>query len=140
MATLERAIHIAVQVHAGQVDKGGEPYVLHPLRLMFQMQTPFERMVAVLHDVVEDSDWTLERLRAEGFPAEVLLALDHLTRRAGEEYQDFIRRASANALARTAKIADLRDNLDASRIPRLTEKDIARMAKYQRALAVLTQA
>jgi hypothetical protein len=97
-------------------------------------------MVAVLHDVVEDSDWTLERLRAEGFPPDVLLALDHLTRRTGEGYEDFIERVSRNALAQTVKIADLRDNLDASRIPRLTEKDIARMEKYQRALAVLTQA
>jgi (p)ppGpp synthase/HD superfamily hydrolase len=138
MATLERAIQIAVQAHAGQKDKMGIPYILHPLHLMFKMRSDPERIAAVLHDVVEDSDWTIERLRDEGFSDEVLVAVDHLTRRTNEPYENFIERVDANSLARTVKIADLLHNLDASRIPKLTDKDIARIRKYQKALAVLT--
>ena len=137
MATLECAIRIAVQAHAGQKDKGGNPYILHPLRLMFRMHTDTERMVAVLHDVLEDSNWTLDRLRAEGFPDEIVIAVDHLTRRRDEPYEKFIERVNVNALARTVKIADLRDNMNVSRIPVLTDRDIARIRKYQKALAVL---
>jgi (p)ppGpp synthase/HD superfamily hydrolase len=137
MSTLERAIQIAVQAHMGQKDKGGEPYILHPLRVMFKMHTDLERIVAVLHDVVEDSEWTLDHLRDEGFPDQVLAAVDCLTRRSNEPYEDFIERVQVNALARTVKIADLQDNLDASRLPELTDKDIERIRKYQKALTVL---
>ena len=137
MSTLERAIQIAVQAHMGQKDKGGEPYILHPLRIMFTMHTDLERIVAVLHDVVEDSEWTLDHLRDEGFPDQVLAAVDCLTRKSDEPYEDFIERVQINTLARTVKIADLEDNLDASRIPELTDKDIERIRKYQKALAVL---
>jgi (p)ppGpp synthase/HD superfamily hydrolase len=137
MSTLERAIQIAVQAHMGQKDKGGEPYILHPLRIMFKMHTDLERMVAVLHDVVEDSEWTLDHLRDEGFPDRVLAAVDCLTHRSNESYEDFIERVQVNILARTVKIADLQDNLDASRIPELTDKDIERIRKYQKALNVL---
>jgi len=118
--------------------KGGEPYILHPLRVMFKMRTDdFERMVAVLHDVVEDSEWTLDHLRNEGFPDHVLAAVDCLTRKSDEPYEDFIERVQINTLARTVKIADLEDNLDASRLPELTDKDIERIRKYQKALTVL---
>jgi (p)ppGpp synthase/HD superfamily hydrolase len=86
MSTLERAIQIAVQAHMGQKDKGEEPYILHPLRVMFKMRTDLERMVAVLHDVVEDSEWDLDHLRDEGFPNQVLAAVDCLTRRSNESY------------------------------------------------------
>jgi (p)ppGpp synthase/HD superfamily hydrolase len=134
MASLERAIQLAVQAHAGQKDKGGEPYILHPLRLMFKLHGETERIVAVLHDVVEDSDWTLDRLRDEGFGDEVLVAIDHLTRRKKEPYEDFIERANTNALARTVKIADLRDNLDESRLSELADEDTTRMSRYRRAL------
>ena len=84
MSTLEHGIQIAVQAHMGQKDKGGEPYILHPLRIMFKMHTDLERMVAVLHDVVEDSEWTLNQLRDEGFPDQVLAAVDCLTRGSNE--------------------------------------------------------
>jgi (p)ppGpp synthase/HD superfamily hydrolase len=134
MASLERAIQLAVQAHAGQKDKGGEPYILHPLRLVFKLHGETERIVAALHDVVEDTDWTLERLRGEGFAEEVLVAIDHLTRRKNEPYEDFIERVNTNALARTVKIADLRDNLDESRLSQLADQDITRMSKYRRAL------
>ncbi len=137
MATLERAIQIAVQAHTGQKDKRGAPYILHPLHLMSKMRTDPERIVAVLHDVVEDSDWTLEQLRAEGFSDEILAAIDCVTHRADEPYENFIERAKLNPLSRTVKIADLLHNMDASRILALTDKDIARIRKYQKALAVL---
>lgn len=137
MTTLERAIAIAVQAHSGAVDKGGHPYILHPLRVMLSVTTEEERIAAVLHDVVEDSDWTLEQLRREGFSEVVLQALDALTRRKDEEYMDFVRRAGANSVARRVKLADLADNMDVSRLPEPTEKDRARIEKYQEAVALL---
>ena len=137
MATLDRAIQIAVRAHSGQIDKGGAPYILHPLRLMFEMNTTVEQIVAVLHDVVEDSQWTLESLRDEGFSEEALAAVDCLTHKKGETYKDFIERVRTNALARDVKIADLADNLDVSRIPELTDTDFQRVKKYQEALAWL---
>jgi (p)ppGpp synthase/HD superfamily hydrolase len=137
MATLERAIAIAVQAHAGKVDRGGKPYILHPLHLMLEMRSDAEKMVAVLHDVVEDSDWTLESLRAERFPGDVVEAVDHLTKRPGESYEAFIERVRANTMAVTVKAADLKHNLDLSRIACLTNCDIERIRKYQRALSAL---
>ena len=94
MSTLERAVVIAAEAHAGQVDKAGAPYILHPLRLMLQMEKTEDRIVAVLHDVVEDTDWTLERLRKEGFPQVIIDAIDSVTWRKYEDYEDFILRAA----------------------------------------------
>jgi len=137
MATLERAIEIAAKAHAGQVDKAGQPYVLHPLRMMLAVSTLEARMVAVLHDVVEDTDVTLEQLQAEGFPASVLEAVEALTKRDGEDYEGFIRRVAPNPVAREVKLADLRDNSDLSRIAEPTERDRARIEKYRRAIEYL---
>jgi (p)ppGpp synthase/HD superfamily hydrolase len=137
MATLERAIEIAARAHAGQVDKAGQPYVLHPLRMMLAVTTPEARMAAVLHDVVEDTAVTLDELRAEGFPASVLEAVEALTKREGEDYEAFIRRVAPNPIAREVKLADLRDNSDLSRIAEPTERDRERIRKYQRAIAYL---
>ena len=139
MSSLERAISIAATAHAGQVDKAGAPYVLHPLRMMLAVTTPEARMAAVLHDVVEDTAVTFEELRAEGFAASVLEAVEALTKRAEEEndYEAFIRRVAPNPIAREVKLADLRDNLDLSRIPQPTERDRARLEKYRRAIAYL---
>src|SRR5581483_9548844 len=109
---LERAIEIAVRAHHGQRDKSGAPYILHPLRLMLQVRRPEEKMTAVLHDVVEDSDWTLAKLRKEGFPKSVLMAVDHLTRRKTESDEAFVGRAIRNPLARKLKVRDLEDNLN----------------------------
>jgi (p)ppGpp synthase/HD superfamily hydrolase len=104
---------------------------------MLSLDTDAERIAAVLHDVVEDTDWTLDRLRAEGFAEEVLRAIDHVTRQPGETYEAFVRRAAADPVASRVKAADIRDNLDLSRIPKPTDHDRARLAKYERALAVL---
>ena len=137
MSTLEKAIRIAAQAHEGQRDKAGAPYILHPLRVMMKMATEVEQITAVLHDVVEDTDWTMERLRQEGFLGEILAALDCLTRKNGEEYEKFIERVKRNPLAVKIKIADLEDNLDVSRLKEVTEADAERLEKYKQALQML---
>ena len=106
MSTLERAIAIAAEAHAGQVDKAGQPYILHPLRVLLRVDGHDERIVAALHDVVEDSSVTLERLAAEGFSAEVLVAVAALTKRPGESRLEAAHRAAANPIARAVKLAD----------------------------------
>ena len=138
--TLEDAIALAVEAHRGQRDKAGQTYILHPLRVMMRLETETERMVAVLHDVVEDSPWTLERLRGLGYPEEVLGALDCLTKREGETYEAFIERLLPNPLARRVKRADLEDNLDVRRLPAVTAKDAERLARYRAAWARLREA
>jgi (p)ppGpp synthase/HD superfamily hydrolase len=139
MATLERAILIAAQAHLGQRDKAGAPYILHPLRMMMRMESEAAMIVAVLHDVVEDSDWTLEQLRSEGFSEEVLQAVDCVTHREGESYDEFVERVRANAIACNVKIADLEDNMNVKRIGEMTPKDLARIEKYHRAWRILTE-
>ncbi len=137
MSTIEKAIAIAALAHAGQRDKGGSPYILHPLKVMLRMETDCERMVAVLHDVVEDTDVTLEALTAEGFPAEVVEAVEVLTRRPGESRVEAAKRAACNVIARSVKLADNAENMDISRISNPTEKDFARLKEYELVRAVL---
>lgn len=137
MSTLERAIAIAALAHAGVVDKGGQPYILHPLRVMMSVSLEAERIAAVLHDVVEDTEWTLARLRTEGFSVAVVDAVDALTKRSGEEYAVFVQRARANPLARVVKLADLADNMDMSRIPAPKAQDFERLKKYEAAVLAL---
>ena len=135
--TLERAIAIAAEAHAGQKDKAGGPYILHPLRVMLAVPALDERIVAALHDVVEDTPWTLEALRAEGFSDDVVAAVDAMTRRDGEDYFEFVRRAVAHRTARPVKIADLRDNMNVARIAAATDRDHARIDRYREALRIL---
>lgn len=137
MSTLERAIAIAAQAHAGQTDKAGAPYVLHPLRLMMRLASTEERIVAVLHDVVEDSTVTFVELEKEGFAIEILEALKSVTRQAEESYDEFVLRAAANPIGRRVKLADLEDNCDLSRLSAPTERDHARIEKYQRAIETI---
>ena len=137
MSTLERAIVIAAEAHAGQVDKAGAPYVLHPLRMMLRLSTSDEMIAAVLHDVVEDCGVSLEMLRAEGFSEQVLEAIDSVTRRAEESYEEFVLRAASNSIGRRVKLADLRDNSDLSRIKHPTARDYARVEKYRRAIETI---
>ena len=137
---VEDAIEIAVAAHRGQTDKAGHPYILHPLRLLAKMSTETEQIAAVLHDVVEDSDWTFDRLRERGFSDDVLTALDALTRRDGETYETYVERAAAHPVARRVKLADLEDNLDVRRLGPLTDADRARLDRYRRAWHRLTNA
>jgi (p)ppGpp synthase/HD superfamily hydrolase len=140
MSTLERAIAIAAEGHAGQVDKAGAPYVLHPLRMMLRMTSNDDRIVAVLHDVCEDCPgWTLDRLRAEGFPEHIVEALWSVTKRDGEDYESFVRRAAANRIGRRVKLADLHDNCDLSRIAAPSDRDLQRIDKYRRAIDLIEQ-
>lgn len=137
---LGRAVAIAATAHQNQVDKANAPYILHPLRLMLRGQTLLEQIVAVLHDVVEDSAWTLEQLAAEGFPTEAIAALDCLTRRASESYNEFIDRVLTNALATRVKRYDLEDNMALTRMATLTSKDIERLQRYHAVYQRLLQA
>lgn len=139
MSTLERAIEIAAEAHKGQVDKAGNEYIGHPLRVMEMGKTLEEKIVGVLHDVVEDTDWTFERLEAEGFAPEVIAALRCVTKASdNENYDDFIERVKKNALATAVKINDLTDNMDIRRLPYLSDKDVKRLKKYLKAYKRLT--
>ena len=149
---LEKAIQIAVEAHTGQVDKGGNPYILHPLRVMLSLDTEEERIVGVLHDVVEDCDgWTWERLKEQGCNATLIEALQSVSKTPQEEaeyrslsedkklshYLEFIKRAKSNKIGRKVKAADINDNLDISRIDDITERDINRLNRYKEALKLL---
>ena len=139
MATLERAIEIAAQAHCGQLDKAGNDYIGHPLRVMAMGQTVEEKIVGVLHDVVEDSAWTFEQLAAEGFPPGVIEALRCLTKLSlTEPYDKFIARIKHNPLAVAVKLNDLTDNMDIRRLPYLSDKDVKRLKKYLKAYKQLT--
>lgn len=140
MSTLERAIEIAAAAHAGQVDKAGQPYILHPLRVMLQLEGASERIAAVLHDVVEDTAVTLEQLVAEGFSAEVVAAVQALTKRPGESRLDAASRAAQDSIACAVKLADNADNMDLSRLPHPTERDFARLREYEAVRALLLSA
>lgn len=130
LGTLERAIEIAAAIHAGQTDKGGAPYILHPLRVMLRVARGAQQIVAVLHDVVEDSDGKIpfDDLAREGFSQEVI---------DGESYEAFIARAALDPVGKAVKLADLAENSDLSRIDRPTQKDLERVEKYRRAMEYL---
>lgn len=150
---LEKAIKIAVEAHTGQVDKGGNPYILHPLRVMLSLNSEEERIVGVLHDVVEDCEgWTWERLREQGCSDEIIEALKSVSKTPEEEkqfkkmddpnekldhYLEFVKRAKFNKIGRNVKAADIKDNLDISRIDDITERDIDRLNRYKAALKLL---
>ena len=152
---LEKAIKIAVEAHTGQVDKGGNPYILHPLRVMLSLDSEDERIVGVLHDVVEDCEgWTWERLKDQGCSDEIIEALKSVSKTLEEEkqfkemddpdekmehYLQFIQRAKTNKTGRNVKAADIRDNLDISRIDDITDSDINRLNRYKKALSILTE-
>ena len=135
--TLERAIEIAARTHAGQLDKGGAPYILHPLRVMLRVAPGVQQIVAVLHDVVEDSAVTFEDLEREGFSAEVISGLRAVTKVEGESYEDFVARVALDPVGKAVKLADLMENSDLSRIAEPSQKDLERVAKYGRAIQYL---
>jgi (p)ppGpp synthase/HD superfamily hydrolase len=154
MGNLQRAIAIAVEAHDGQTDKGGAPYILHPLRIMMSLKTEEEMIVGVMHDVVEDcSDkgFTWEYLEQQGFSKTVLDALRTVTKTPEEEkhfkslsgqdridaYLEFVGRAKSNPIGRRVKRADIFDNLNVSRIGELTQKDLDRLNQYKKAIEFL---
>jgi GTP diphosphokinase / guanosine-3',5'-bis(diphosphate) 3'-diphosphatase len=135
---LDKAIRLAVKAHAGQKDPAGEPYILHPLRVMLRMPTEDGRIAAVLHDVVEDTELTLKDLRRKGLPKRLIKVVDDVSRRPGEDYFGYVQRTRRNPLSRKVKIADLEDNMDWRRRLGRAGKDRVRMARYRKALRMLT--
>lgn len=137
---LNKAIAIAAKAHDGQVDKGGNPYILHPLCVMLNCESEAAKICAVLHDVIEDTSISLEYLRSQGFNDEIITTLDCLTKREGESYDDFISRVLPNDLACRVKLADLIDNMDLTRINNPSTEDEARIQKYRLAVDRISDA
>lgn len=133
MATLQRAIELAVSFHSQQVDKSGQPYILHPMRIMLWCSTEEERQAAIMHDLLEDTSLTIDELIQEGFCQSVIDCVDCLTRRDGETYAEFIERCCENPMAIKIKLLDIADNMDVTRLDTLGENDLGRLKRYHRA-------
>lgn len=133
MHLIELSLEIALKAYSSQTDKAGKPYILHPLRLMAKMDTDEERSVALLHDVIEDSDLTEQDLLSYGIPPNIIDAVKLLSKKEGESYEDFINRISFNELASKVKMADIEDNMNLLRLDVISSKDLARVAKYHNA-------
>ena len=131
MATLENALVLAATHHAGQVDKAGQPYILHPIRMMLAVKTDEERIAAILHDTVEDTSLTFDDLEEAGFSSSVIEAVKALTKTDGESRIEAAKRAAANPVARQVKLADVADNMDLGRLPNPTESDLKRLEEYK---------
>lgn len=116
MNSINKALSIAQKAHSEQLDKGGHPYIFHPIRVALNCQTEKEKIVALLHDVIEDTEINIEQLRNEGFDNEVLESLVCLTKKEGEDYMDFVKRVATNPIATKVKLQDLADNMDTSRL------------------------
>lgn len=129
---LDKAIAIAKLAHEGQVDKGGHPYINHPLRVMNNVETVEEKIVAVLHDAVEDSDLQIEDLKVAGFSNTIVEAIAAITKLEGEKRKNYLSRVMNNPLALRVKIADMTDNADISRIPNPTDRDRERTRIYKK--------
>jgi (p)ppGpp synthase/HD superfamily hydrolase len=138
--TLEEAIALATEAHRGQVEKAGQPYILHPLRVMLHFRSEPEQIVAVLHDLVEDTSHTLNELRHIGYAPEIIRAIEALSRGLEESYTQFIERVRVNPLARRVKLADLEDNMDIRRLSDITNSDQERLRRYQSAWHRLQEA
>ena len=132
-----KAIKIAFEAHAGQLDRSGLPYVLHPLHVAEQMKDEDTCVVALLHDGIEDTDMTLEDLRTYGFTEAQLEGVRLMTRLEDEDYFDYVRNLKDNPIARAVKIEDLKHNSDKARISVMTEDDQKRLEKYKKALEIL---
>ena len=133
----EKAYEIAKRAHLGQVDKAGEDYIKHPEKVASFVETDEEKAVAYLHDVIEDTELTLEDLHEYEFSKEVIEVVDIITKKRGEDYQSYLNSGKKNKLARAVKLADLRHNSDLTRLTKVTEKDIERKEKYQKAIDFL---
>ena len=134
-----KAMKFAYEAHHGALDKTGIPYIFHPIHLAEQMDDEVSCCVALLHDVVEDTDVTIEDLRAAGFPLKVTAAVSLLTHDPEVDYFDYVRGVKDNPVAKKVKLADLNHNSDLSRWDRLDEQDIERNRKYAQARAILTE-
>jgi len=134
---LEKAIKLAKKYHEGQVDKGGAPYIEHPLRVMEGVESLDEKILAVLHDVLEDCDVSKDKLIEEGLPEYLVEKLELLCKGKNEKYFDYIDRIKVDQSTIHVKLSDLRDNMNLKRLKEVTEKDVKRLEKYKKAQAIL---
>ncbi len=135
-----KALKLAIEAHDGQEDRNGQPYIGHVMRVCYAGHTLAEKIVGALHDVVEDTHWTIEDLKSEGFSPEIIdgvIAITHDDE--NESYEDYLLRILRNPVALRVKLNDLTDNMDIRRLDRLSELDFARMLKYHRAYKLLTE-
>ena len=132
------ALRLAIRAHEGQRDKGGRDYVTHPIRVAARCRSLQAKTVALLHDTLEDTSVTVDELREQGFPDEIVEAVQAITKRKGESYESFVKRLSGNALAREVKIADLEDNMDIRRLTEITDRDVNRLRIYLQAWKFLS--
>ena len=131
---LEIAIELALKYHKGQMDKGGNPYILHPLEVMNDVDRMKSKIVAVLHDIIEDTECTVDILREFGIDEDAIESINTLTRKEGMSYMEYIREISYDLIATEVKLADLKCNMDLSRLNRkITNKDLERNKKYMKA-------
>ncbi|MCK5535792.1 MAG: GTP pyrophosphokinase [Bacteroidales bacterium] len=137
MSTIEKALEIALNAHKGQTDKAGQAYILHPISVMQKGENLNEKIVGLLHDVVEDSDYTITDIKNEGFSLEITTAIEALTKKEEENYDTFIQGIINIPLARKVKINDITDNLNVLRLNELKDKDLQRINKYLKALKIL---
>lgn len=137
---LDRAIVIAIEAHDGQLDtQNGRPYIEHPFRVMNAGQTLQEKIVGVLHDIIEDTSWTVNQLREEGFSEEIVDAVDAISVRDNEQYDDYLARVEKNSIAVRVKINDLTDNMDIRRLNEINYQSLSRLQKYLKAYKHLTE-
>ena len=127
------ALRIAIHAHEGQKDKSGQDYIMHPIRVAERCKNPKAKIVALLHDTIEDTDVTTDYLHQQGFPEEIIEGVLSVTKREGETHEDFVSRAAQNPIGREVKLADLEDNMDIRRLKEITDKDVERLRKYLRA-------
>ena len=135
----ELAFEIAKEAHAGQTDKAGLDYILHPLQVAAEMTTDEEKAVALLHDIIEDTDVTANELLAKGLPDNVVEAVKALTKKHNQNYAAYLAGVKKNRLATAVKLADLKHNSDLSRLERITQKDRERAEKYRKAIEYLSK-
>jgi len=131
---LDKAIVIAVESHSGQINNLGDPYILHPLRMMLKANTLDEKIIAILHDVIEKTETDLQYLRNAGFSDKIIVAVDALSKRTGESYDKYITRVGKNQLAKTIKVLDLKDNMYSLIVDQVEQKKSDQYLKYQTAL------
>lgn len=137
---LNRAIAIAIEAHNGQLDtQNDRPYIEHPFRVMNAGQTLQEKIVGILHDIIEDTSWTISQLREEGFSEEIVDAIDAISVRDNEQYDDYLVRVGKNRIAVRVKINDLTDNMDIRRLNEINYQSLARLQKYLKAYKQLTE-
>lgn len=135
----KKALKISFNAHKNQVDKSGMPYVFHPFHLAEQMDDEYSVCVALLHDVIEDTDITVEDLKAEGFPKEVINAIELMTHSDSVPYLDYVKIIKNNSIARKVKLADLKHNSDLSRLDNIDDKALERVEKYKKAIEILQE-